>query len=187
MSGMLAGTACPTRATEWMPIDGPADRCTWHHASDQGVVTVWPEPFRRWARASESSVASLSQANDAGASPVAHVAMNQAARHDERGNAPHDGGDAPGVREAAAPRLTIVRPLAGAVFLRDPTLRPEFQALTLESQGGAPGTREWFVNGARVGETDRDGSLRWPMQVGTHAIVVRDPAGGAATARVVVR
>ena len=29
--------ACPTRATEWLTVPGEA--CTWHHASDDGLVT----------------------------------------------------------------------------------------------------------------------------------------------------
>ncbi len=172
VSGMAPGAACPTRATEWAAVESPGEACTWHHATDTGVITAWPAPFRRWAResgaggtASGSGVVTANVERPVSdAAPVSH------------GQAPPE-----------STRLTIVRPLAGAVFLRDPTLRAEFQALTLESQGGAPGSREWFVNGTRVGETERDGSLRWPMAPGTHAIVVRDTAGAAASARVVVR
>ncbi len=49
MSGLPAGDACPTRVDEWVPNETPAGRCSWHHASDEGVITVWPDEYRAWA------------------------------------------------------------------------------------------------------------------------------------------
>lgn len=49
LSGMTAGAACPARTRERLPVDAQAHQCSWHHASDQGVVTVYPEEYRRWA------------------------------------------------------------------------------------------------------------------------------------------
>lgn len=49
MSGLAAGDACPTRVDEWVPKEAQLGRCTWHHASDEGVITVWPEEYRAWA------------------------------------------------------------------------------------------------------------------------------------------
>jgi len=49
MSGLAAGDACPTRVEEWVPSETPGGRCTWHHASDEGVITVWPDEYRAWA------------------------------------------------------------------------------------------------------------------------------------------
>ena len=51
MSGLAAGDACPTRVNEWVPVEARTGRCTWHHASDEGVITVWPEEYRSWAKA----------------------------------------------------------------------------------------------------------------------------------------
>ena len=48
-SGLVAGDACPTRVTEWVPA-GPAETCAWHHASDESLITVWPDIYRAWAR-----------------------------------------------------------------------------------------------------------------------------------------
>ena len=71
---------------------------------------------------------------------------------DDSSHGPHDAGSA----------LTIIQPLAGALYLYDPTLRSEYQALPLRARG-AEGTLEWFVDGTRVDASDRDGSLRWPL------------------------
>ena len=101
-SGLLPSDACPRRATEWAPADRHLDRCDWHHASDRGVITIWPEKFRAWAR-------------DAGLlpSPAALATVTTIA-------ATRASADTP-VRSAAtrattAQTLTIVKPLAGAVY-----------------------------------------------------------------------
>jgi penicillin-binding protein 1C len=171
MSGMPAGDACPTRASEWLPAEaagGP--RCTWHHASDEGLVSVLPAVYDAWARAE-------------GLLPDARVVM----AHDER-LAPADPSAAGRPNgDADRARLTIVRPLAGAVFLLDPTLRPEFQALTLSARGGAPGALAWFVDGAPAGPDGDTGVVRWPLARGRHDILVRDTHGQTATTRIVVR
>ena len=57
LSGMRAQDACPIKRREWLPRDAPqagADAlpCSWHHAIERGVVTVWPERYRAWADAS---------------------------------------------------------------------------------------------------------------------------------------
>jgi membrane carboxypeptidase/penicillin-binding protein PbpC len=83
--------------------------------------------------------------------------------------------------------LIVVAPLAGALYLLDPTLRPEFQALPLRARGGAPGRLEWFVDGEPVGLAARDEAFRWPLARGSHDIEVRDEAGVTATSRIVVR
>ena len=83
--------------------------------------------------------------------------------------------------------MTITRPLGGALFLLDPTLRPEFQTLALSARGGAPGPLDWFVDDVRVGRDLRDGRLHWPLARGRHVIVVRDTAGRSARTYVDVR
>jgi penicillin-binding protein 1C len=167
LSGMAAGASCPVRTTEWVATDAPLDECTWHHASDDGVVTVWPEEYRVWAR-----TAGLLDARPAPA-PRAILAGPTVGPVASRPTAP------------AA--LSVVEPLAGAVYLVDPTLRPEYQALSLRAAGGAPGVLDWFVDGASMGTARRDDPVRWPLERGTHAITVRDAAGHTASTKVTVR
>jgi penicillin-binding protein 1C len=164
-SGLAATDACPTRVLEWVPVEAVPGPCTWHHASDRGVITVWPEPFQQWARR---------------AGLIAEPAPDLATDVDaERVNAP--AGD-----RAQAP-LTIVQPLGGAVYLLDPTLRPEFQTLALRARGGAQGSLRWTVDGVPVGATGPDDAPRWPLARGTHAISVQDAAGHSVSTHVVVR
>ena len=82
--------------------------------------------------------------------------------------------------------LSIAAPLAGAVYLIDPTLRSEFQTLPLRAQGGR-GSLEWFVDGRSIGTVGRDDTLRWPLTPGTHAITVKDANGQRAETKVVVK
>jgi penicillin-binding protein 1C len=170
ISGMAPHAACPTRAAEWMPISTTLQRCTWHHESDRGLVTVWPAPFRRWAK----STGSVSPAGDSRvdqrpivASPSPRVALVSQ-------------------KDARSP-LTIVRPLGGAVYLIDPTLRPEFQTLPLAAEGASPGPLEWYVDGALVGRAGPDATVRWALVRGRHTILARDASGKSAETKVIVR
>jgi penicillin-binding protein 1C len=166
VSGMPAGPACPTRATEWLDPAAAGPTCTWHHASDEGLVTVYPDVYRDWARQQGLLGHAVSIGSDAMPARSARV------------------------RTASAPTaghgLTIVRPLGGALFLLDPTLRPEFQSLALSARGGA-GPLEWFVDGVSIGRDTGDGRLRWPLVRGRHAILVRDGDGRSADTYVDVR
>ena len=167
LSGMAAGAACPVRTDEWMPTDAPLAECTWHHASDEGLVTVWPEPYRDWARSAGLLQASTSPVRALIASPAAGTASFRAT-------------------PASMLPLTIVTPLAGAVYLVDPTLRREFQALPLRANGGAPGARQWFVDGTPLGAEKDDVPLTWPLASGSHAFVVRDTVGKTASTTTVI-
>jgi penicillin-binding protein 1C len=165
-SGMAPHAACPSRTIEWMPVHASIDRCTWHHASDRGVVTVWPEPYQRWA--GTSGVLTTTQKGLRRDSTPAS-AVSPSRQRDSRGT------------------LTIVRPLSGAVYLIDPTLRREFQTLPLAAEGASPDGVEWFVNDTSVGRAAPDGNLRWPLAVGTHTITARDATGRTATTTITVR
>jgi penicillin-binding protein 1C len=163
-SGLAPTDACPTRVTEWVPAGAPLDRCTWHHATDAGLVTVFPPALRAWAQT----------AGRLATPPQAAVAATRA--------------DATLAAKADAPAtLAIVAPLAGAVYLIDPTLRPEFQSLTFRARGGPAGRREWFVDGQSVGVAGSDGAIRWPLTPGEHEVRVRDDGGRTAITRIVVR
>jgi penicillin-binding protein 1C len=172
-SGMDASDACPTRVSEWVPTDAPANRCTWHHATDRGVITVWPEAYREWAR----SAGLL----PAGPEPFAVFAPARADAIEPRALS-----DAQPLVRQGRGRLTIARPLGGALFLLDPSLRAEFQALTFSARGGE-GTLEWFVNGASIAVVDQDRGVRWPLARGRHRILVKDRRGETAETTIVVR
>jgi penicillin-binding protein 1C len=157
-SGRRAGEACPSRVIEWLPTGAAPDRCDWHVAGADGLVTIWPERFRQWAA-------------DAGYVVPAAAAPATTARRDASSPAAPRG----------PTRLTITSPLAGATFLIDPTLRPEFQSLRFAAAGGAPGPLIWSVDGAAI-----DGA-RWPLARGTHRVQVRDARGDTAEARITVK
>jgi penicillin-binding protein 1C len=179
VSGMTPTPFCLRRVTEWVPIDAGIHDCTWHHDSERGLVTIWPEVFRHWAR-----TAGL---------PVADGPTDGAPRpavSDDEGR--EAGGDASRDRRVDRPptgsRLAIVAPLAGATYLVDPTLRPEFQTLPLQARGVPTGTSlEWLVNDVVVGTVDSGLTLRWPLTRGRHVIVVRDGAGQRAQTEIEVR
>jgi penicillin-binding protein 1C len=182
VSGMPAGDACPTRVSEWMPAGANGERCTWHHASDEGLVTVLPETYGDWARSeglldARTFVAGRRQAPvSLSTDRVASAASDHPKKTDTRTP-----------RVDSSGRLAITRPLGGAVFLIDPTLRPEFQTLALSARGGAPGSFEWFVDGEPAGSADRDTAIRWPLARGRHDVLVRDAAGNSASTRIEVR
>jgi penicillin-binding protein 1C len=164
LSGMVAGAACPTRASEWLPRGHAHEACTWHHASDRGLVTVWPDEYHEWAKQNGIVV----PAERPHSKPLAA-----------------DAGVAAADRNGAA-RLAIVRPLPGAVFMLDPTLRPEFQALTFVAQGGH-GPLLWTINGRPLRTDERGDPERWPLVRGRHEVVVRDGRGATAATRIEVR
>lgn len=168
VSGMAPGDACVTRSIEWLPDSEPSAPCTWHHATDSGIVTVWPAEYEEWVRLT---------GRVGGARPNAHVMAAPLKA---------DGGPS-GEADAANDALSIVRPLAGAVFLVDPTLRAEYQTLSFVARGGAPGALEWSVDGRPIGQTPRGVPPRWTLERGKHTISVRDAIGTRAAVTIDVR
>jgi membrane carboxypeptidase/penicillin-binding protein PbpC len=73
------------------------------------------------------------------------------------------------------------------VFLIDPTLRPEFQAVPFRAVGAGSDQVSWTVNGRDVGSATADGSVLWPLQRGSHVAVVQDTRGQSATVSFVVK
>src|SRR6185503_11888472 len=49
LSGMRAGEACPIRTREWVPPGFSPLPCSWHHATEDGLLTIWPDEYRTWA------------------------------------------------------------------------------------------------------------------------------------------
>ena len=162
LSGARAGEACPIRLKEWLPPGFSQLPCSWHHASEDGLLTLWPDEYRTWAGAR-----GLLEAD-----PTV------------RANTPSD-------REAArstgaARRFAITSPPDGATYLIDPTLRMEFQTLPLRAIGSS-GRVEWTVNGRRLNSGPDDRSLSWPLERGKHQVRARDARGRMAVASIIVK
>ncbi len=176
LSGMAAGPACPSRTLEWLPPDRAGDICTWHHASDEGLIVVWPPEYRAWA-AGRGMLMDRPRATDSTAGPAWLPAARPA------GN---------GARRfrfvAHSRRLAIVNPAPDAVFMIDPTLRPEFQALQLRARPTeAGGQIDWIVDGRQVGSAAGETPLAWPLSPGRHTIVARDGSGHSDELKIVVK
>lgn len=165
LSGAAANTWCPSRQREWLPRGETGPSCTWHHMSEEGLLTVWPAEFREWARRN-GSAAGVSQRPET------------AAARGTFGTQPSGGAPEP---------LRITSPADGAVYFVDPTLRREFQALTLRVAADAPTSVEWSVNGASMGQRSSEASASWPLRTGKHRIAARDARGNRDEISVVVR
>jgi membrane carboxypeptidase/penicillin-binding protein PbpC len=82
--------------------------------------------------------------------------------------------------------LRIVNPPPGATYLRDPTLRAEYQTLPLRAEASAAPLR-WEVNGRPVGTTSAEKALPWTLVAGSHVIRVTDARGRQAEASILVK
>jgi penicillin-binding protein 1C len=172
LSGEPAGPSCPNRVTEWLPAGADLPPCSWHHQTDEGLLTVYPAEYRVWAAGA--------RAEAGGARGEAGGARSEAGGA-RRGAAPRSRLTGP------APPLAIANPPEGATYSIDPTLRREFQALPLRAVTASPTTVQWSVDGAPVGSSSSDRPLAWPLAVGTHRIDVQDADGRRASASVVVK
>jgi penicillin-binding protein 1C len=158
LSGLTAGASCPSRRREWTAVEGEPAPCTWHVRTASGVAIAWPPEYREWAR---------------GPRGPDHVLQHRdVERHDltPRGAA-----------------LRITSPASGATYLIDPTLRREFQTLSLRALAETPGTIAWLVDGKAIGMAQAGGALDWPLTPGTHRFTARDAHGHTADAVIVVR
>jgi len=156
---------------EWTPAEARIGKCTWHHASDEGVVTVWPEEYRTWAATRAQS--------PIGKSRSANLDIG------ESGNRAIGGSGNRGIGESGG-SLTISNPLGGATYLFDPTLRAAFQTLKLQARG-ATGDVTWDIDGVRFASAAADRAVEWPLALGQHQIVVTDATGAQARTKVTVR
>jgi penicillin-binding protein 1C len=175
LSGMRANDSCPSRAKEWVEASGGSSPCDWHHAGDEGLQTIYPPQYRQWAATfAKATVAKASVRTTAPEAAVSAITLR--AKTDT-------------ARPPAAPAtaLAIASPPSGATYSIDPTLRREFQALTLRAIAPRPTTLTWTVNGASIGTAPSDRALSWPLAAGAHAIEVRDERGAIARASIVVK
>jgi penicillin-binding protein 1C len=163
LSGMPANTWCPSRQRERLPAaDEPP--CSWHHASDEGLLAVYPPQYRQWARANGLIADTSRKVMQASAvkDPTSTIRTQQSA-------------------------IEIANPPSGAVYFIDPTLRREFQTLALRAVTAQPATIEWQINGRIVGTSSSETPLDWPLVPGTHRISARDERGHVAHASVLIK
>ena len=168
LSGMRAGAACPRRVREWLPANASPLPCSWHHASEEGLLTLWPEEYHAWA----ASQGLLHEEGPLGADTTL------AARSPAPAPRP--------IRLVARRALTVTSPPDGGTYLIDPTLRSEFQTLPLRTMG-ARGRVEWRVDDQPVGSAGGDRALHWPLTRGKHEVIARDTSGQQARASIMVK
>lgn len=161
LSGMIANPWCPTRRREWLATGGEDLPCSWHHLADEGLLTILPAQYSAWEGSKRPKSSNASRSGPLTGSP--------------RGPRPQPSA------------LAIASPPGGATYLIDPTLRREFQSLTLRATVAQPTRISWSVNGRKIGDVASDQPLSWSLTPGTHHIVARDAAGREATATIVVR
>ena len=171
LSGQLANAWCPTKASEWMPNERAGLPCSWHHESEAGLQTIWPAEYRQWA---------AGQGFRTDPAPRQWASLPLDARRAERRG---DARDIPRER-----RLSIASPADGTLYLIDPTLRPEFQRLSLRATAGREAEYiDWAVNGQPVGRSAPEKALAWSLVAGEHRITARDARGHLAETRIRVR
>lgn len=177
LSGMAANQWCPNRKREWIAAESHELPCSWHHFHDKELQTVLPAAYASWQRAGASRGM---PASDAGGQPTDLYA---GALAKAEASAKLGAGASQRVQSA---RFSIVSPADGSTYLIDPTLRREFQALSLKSSAGS-GAIEWKVDGRSIGRTGGGELLEWPLAPGRHVFVARDARGRTAEAAIVVR
>ena len=165
LSGEAANAWCPVRRREWLPVEHETVPCSWHHLSEQGLLTFWPPEFREWAGRG-ALVASPGVAPTAGRVPGPARRVSS--------------GEARAV-------FRMANPPPGATYLIDPTLRPEFQTLPLRVVSASPTTVEWTINGNPAGTSNSESALEWKMKPGQHHIVARDSRGNLTESVITVR
>ena len=167
LSGMRAGAACPRRVREWLPAGAAPVPCSWHHHSEDGLLTLWPDQYRQWA----ASHGLLEQEGPfrarAEAVPVSTTGKTRRT-------------------EVTSALFQMTSPPDGGTYLIDPTLRMEFQTLPLRV-AASRGTVEWRVDDRPVGSTSGESALHWPLARGTHIITARDARGRSAKATIAVK
>jgi penicillin-binding protein 1C len=173
LSGLIATPACPRQVEEWLPDDGGAESCDWHHVTPRGVVVRWPAAYQEWAasqRLLNITVAVI-------AKTMPRVPGECSAGLQACQTSGPEGADA----------IRVLSPPDGAVYLLDPTLRREFQTVGLRGATDSLEPLEWRVDDVLIGTAAPDASLNWALMPGRHVITARDPQGRDASASIVVK
>jgi penicillin-binding protein 1C len=158
LSGLAANEWCPVRRREWLPAESELLPCSWHHLDDGRLMTIWPAEYHEWARRQ-------------GLLEVRKVAeVTRVSKVLE----PGDG-------------FRIASPADGSTYLIDPTLRREFQSLSLRVVSSSHGAIEWWIDGRPVVRTSAQPAASWSLTPGTHTFLARDEDGRSARSTIVVR
>jgi penicillin-binding protein 1C len=169
LSGLAATDTCPRVIEEYTAAEDRQTPCYWHRATDGGVTVDWPVEYHTWA---------------AGEHLLDRVVPVPGAR------VPGAGVPGAGVPGAGVPRADVLRLLSppdGAVYLIDPTLRREFQTLSLRAAATRGDAVEWRIDDAVIGSTVGGRSLDWPLAVGRHVVSANDGRGRSVQAAIVVK
>lgn len=155
LSGLRPSTACPAIEMEWVASGAAREDCTWHRGDGRDSIVIWPPEYRNWAQAR-------------GAISENEILVHQVEAREHPSSQ--------GVR--------IINPPAGATYLIDPTLRRNFQTLSLRARlDGAPGPVSWSINGKPIGRSASGRTLSWPLAAGTHTIVA---SAGSSSDRAII-
>ena len=166
LSGAAATPACPSVETEWL-LSGAETACTWHRRSRDRVVVAWPARYRAWA-SERGLVHTVADEHAAGPAALRRVSRTTRTLVADEG-------------------VRIVNPPEGALYLRDPTLRAEYQTLPLRAIAGPRQRLSWHVDGTPVGSSAADRPVHWPLTPGSHVISVRDEKGRQDQATILVK
>ncbi|HEY0872639.1 MAG TPA: penicillin-binding protein 1C [Vicinamibacterales bacterium] len=170
LSGMTANAWCPNRRREWVAAESHDLPCSWHHMSDEGLVTILPAEYASWNGA--RALGHVARAGYSGGSSIG----DQMASTGSPSASP--------VSKPKAPVFSIASPADGSTYLIDPTLRREFQTLSLTTVAGS-GAIEWKVNGRSLGRSSDP--VEWSLVPGTHRLAARDARGRTAEVTITVR
>jgi penicillin-binding protein 1C len=177
LSGMPANRWCPTKISEWLPSDAAPVPCSWHHESEDGLLTVWPAVYRQWAAEhglTHEPMREVSKVHRGAELPTATAAVVSPAKAGR-----HLQNDA---------HFSIANPPGGAIYLIDPTLRSQYQMLPLRAATDPDaGLIEWAIDGNRFGVSRADEPLQWPLAPGAHRISARDQTGRVAEVKIRVK
>jgi penicillin-binding protein 1C len=170
LSGLAANDWCPVRRRERLPVESELLPCSWHHLDAGEVITIWPAEYHEWAR--QRGVLKVP-----GVPPVPGTGFKTAAAGVKSGTP----------LETASNLFRIASPADGSTYLIDPTLRREFQALSLRIVSSSHGAIEWWIDGRPIARTTAEPAGSWSLTPGAHTFVARDEDGRSAHSTIVVR
>ena len=158
LSGLAANEWCPVRRREWLPAGAELPPCSWHHLDDGDLITIWPPEYREWASASVAKV------------PKVQTVLKVQEVQGRDGEV-----------------FRIASPADGTTYLIDPTLRREFQAVSLRVVASSRGAVEWWIDGRPFARTSANPAASWSLAPGTHTFVARDEYGRSSRSTITVR
>ena len=172
LSGLAANEWCPVRRREWLPAGADLPPCSWHHLDDGNLITIWPAEYREWAGARVAGVPRVPRVQVQGVQKELRVQEVQGAQ---------------GAQGSDHEVFRIASPADGSTYLIDPTLRREFQAISMRTVASSRGAVEWWIDGRPLARTSADPAATWSLVPGTHTFVARDEYGRSSRSTITVR